>query len=304
MNSSLPLACLKVDVDTHDGMREGVPRLLRAFARRGIRATFFLSFGPDNAGKAIFNVLRSPGFLRKMVKTGAPSLYGWRTIVSGTLLPARPIAAAMPDLVRQIAAEGHEVGVHAWDHRLWQDHLERLEPARIREQIDLACAAYERILGRPPHAMAAPAWLATRHSLQLQDERGLLYASDMREGCPGFPVLDGYPSTTLQIPSTQPCLEELLTDGVRDPSQWVERVLSPPAAPVPAHVLSVHAEVEGGPYGAFLAELLDRLLETHRLAPLEDLARDLLAQGPERKPALLAAQAGRAGRVLTFAPAR
>jgi hypothetical protein len=33
-----PICCLKVDVDTHDGMRDGVPRLLDAF-RRAVDAT-------------------------------------------------------------------------------------------------------------------------------------------------------------------------------------------------------------------------------------------------------------------------
>jgi hypothetical protein len=49
---------LKVDVDTHDGMRDGVPRLLEIFRKENVKATFFLSFGPDNAGKAIFNIFK------------------------------------------------------------------------------------------------------------------------------------------------------------------------------------------------------------------------------------------------------
>jgi len=64
---------LKVDVDTHDGMRDGVPRLLDAFGRFGVKATFFLAFGPDNSGKAIWNLFRRKGFLKKMLRTGAPS---------------------------------------------------------------------------------------------------------------------------------------------------------------------------------------------------------------------------------------
>lgn len=298
--TALPRCCLKVDVDTHDGMRDGVPRLLDQFRRLGVRATFFLSFGPDNAGKAVVNLIRSPSFLRKMVKTGAPSLYGWRTILSGTLLPARPIAAAMPDLVRRIEAEGHEVGVHAWDHRLWQDHLERLSSDRIREQIELACDAYERILSRPTRAMAAPAWFATPESLRLQDERGLLYASDMRGGAPAYPRLQGYASTTLQLPSTQPCLEELLCEGIRDPARWVEGVLVEPSEPVPALILSLHAEVEGGPYGGFLEALLFRLRETHRICPLEELAEEVSSGTPPLREAALAALPGRSGRVFTF----
>lgn len=162
----------KVDVDTHDGMRDGVPRLLETFDRFGVKATFFLSFGPDNAGKAVWNLFRARGFLRKMVRTGAPKLYGWRTLLSGTVLPARLIAAKFPDIVRRINDEGHEVEVHAWDHRLWQDHLDRLTEDRIREQFARAFECFERILGRRPRAVAAPAWRATATSLQVQDGWG------------------------------------------------------------------------------------------------------------------------------------
>ena len=136
-------------MDTHDGMRDGVPRLLDAFGRFGVKATFFLAFGPDNSGKAIWNLFRSKGFLKKMLRTGAPKLYGWRTALSGTLLPARLIAAKFPDLVKRISDEGHEVGVHAWDHRLWQDHLDRLTRAQIEEQFARAFECFENN-SRPP----------------------------------------------------------------------------------------------------------------------------------------------------------
>ena len=43
---------LKVDVCTHDGMRDGVPRLLALLSERRVKASFFLSFGPDNSGAA------------------------------------------------------------------------------------------------------------------------------------------------------------------------------------------------------------------------------------------------------------
>ena len=83
---------LRVDVDTHAGMRDGVPRLLDVLADAGVRATFYFAMGPDRSGLAVLNALR-PGFLRKMGRTGALQVYGWRTVLSGTLLPSRPIAA-------------------------------------------------------------------------------------------------------------------------------------------------------------------------------------------------------------------
>ena len=294
---------LKVDVDTHDGMRDGVPRLLDGFREFGARATFFLSFGPDNAGKAVLNVLRQPGFLKKMVKTGAPSLYGWRTIVSGTLLPARPIATKFPDIVKRIEAEGHEVAVHAWDHRLWQDHLEELDRGRIEAEFGRSFAAFEAILGRRSRAVAAPAWFATATSLAVQDGLGLVYASDMRGGVPCFPLMDGYRSTTLQVPTSQPCLEELLTQGERDLARCVRLVLDPPS-PFGTRVLPLHAEVEGGVFAPFLRLLLEDLRASGTpTVLLEDVARAQLAAkpAPAQRPCALRPCPGRAGRV--FMPA-
>ena len=251
MSEGPPPFALKVDVDTHDGMRDGVPRLLDAFARWGVRASFFLSFGPDNAGKAIWNLFARRGFLTKMWRTGAPRLYGWRTLVSGTLLPARMVALRFPELVRRIAAEGHEVGIHGWDHRLWQDHLDELDQKRIAEEYSRASVAFESILGRAPRASAAPAWYQTPLGLRVQDELDFLYVSDARGGAPGFPELEGYASVTLQIPTTQPCLEELLTLGERDLEACARRVLEA-REEAPVRVIPLHAEVEGGHYAGFL----------------------------------------------------
>lgn len=292
--------CLKVDVDTHDGMRDGVPRLLDAFKAAGVRATFFLSFGPDNAGKAIWNVFRTKGFLRKMMKTGAPKLYGWRTVLSGTLLPARPIATAFPDLARRIEAEGHEAGVHAWDHRLWQDHLAGLTPERIAGQYALSFEAFERVLGRRADSAAAPAWCATAASWRAQDTLKLRYASDCRGGEPCFPVLDGYRSATLQIPTTQPCLEELLTLGERDLDLCADKVLAiAPGTRMP--VLPLHAEVEGGVYRPFLEILLRKMRERGMTTLTLREAADELLTAPTPPPVRnmrAATLPGRAGFVI------
>lgn len=293
-----------MDVDTHDGMRDGVPRLLDAFARWGVRASFFLSFGPDNAGKAVWNLFARRGFLTKMWRTGAPRLYGWRTIVSGTLLPARMVALRFPELVRRIAAEGHEVGIHGWDHRLWQDHLDELDAKRIAEQYSRAWVAFESILGRKPRASAAPAWYQTPLSLRVQDELAFLYVSDARGGAPGFPELEGYASVTLQIPTTQPCLEELLTLGERDLEECARRMLEP-RDDASVRVIPLHAEVEGGRYAGFLEHLLRGIRDAGApVRTLEEIALDVLACRP-RPPRFRAARCewpGRSGTVLAPAP--
>ena len=102
---------LKVDVDTHQGLGEGVPRLMRVLADLDVTATFLVAMGPDNAGRAIVRVLKNPGFLKKMRRTRAVSMYGLRTVLSGTVLPARPIALAILILCFALGASGQVRGL-------------------------------------------------------------------------------------------------------------------------------------------------------------------------------------------------
>jgi peptidoglycan/xylan/chitin deacetylase (PgdA/CDA1 family) len=286
--------CLKIDVCTHEGMKGGVPRLLDQLARHGVRASFFLAFGPDNSGKAVLNVFR-PGFLKKMVRSSAPSMYGLRTMLSGTLLPARPIASGHPDVVKRIADEGHEVAVHAWDHRRWQDHLEEMEAGEIESHFEQAFASFERILGRKPRAVGAAAWLVTPRSLRIQDDLGLDYAGDLRGGPPCRLRTDGDLLRTPQIPTTGRCVEELLTLGVRGEEELAKALLADLATADPA-VLAVHAEVEGGPFAGVLDRVLDALREEGRaIRKVEELPR---ANLPERALRMVELP-GRSGKVAT-----
>ena len=87
---------LKIDVDTYIGMKQGVPSLLSILAHFGIPATFYLTMGPDASGRAIFQLIKNPRFLKKMLKTNASRLYGIKTALYGTLLPSPLIALSFP----------------------------------------------------------------------------------------------------------------------------------------------------------------------------------------------------------------
>jgi undecaprenyl phosphate-alpha-L-ara4FN deformylase len=294
---------LKVDVCTHDGMKHGVPRLLELLKRHSVRASFFLSFGPDNSGKAVFNVFR-PGFARKLAKSSALSTYGLRTALSGTLLPARPIATAFPDLVRRIEAQGHEVAVHAWDHRRWQDHLPEMDEEEIAGHFSRSFEAFEGILGHAPGACGAPAWFVTERSLRLQDELGLSYASDLRGG-PACRLRSGKNLfRTPQLPTSGRCIEELLTEGLSEASA-LEAALLEDLASADNAVLAVHAEVEGGPFADFFDRLLPRLAERFgKPRTLREVVRDLAERELPVRALAHAAIPGRSGEVATSIEAR
>ncbi|MEU1164284.1 polysaccharide deacetylase family protein [Streptomyces sp. NPDC090075] len=57
-----------------------------------------------------------------------------------------------PELVKRMAAEGHEVASHTWDHKI----LTRIPDRQIREELTRPDDAIERLTGRRPTLMRPP----------------------------------------------------------------------------------------------------------------------------------------------------
>ncbi len=181
---------IKVDVDTWIGLREGVPKLLALFRRYAVPASFFIAFGPDNSGKAIRRIFKR-GFLHKMWRTNPLRIYGLKTLLRGTFLPPPIIGELAPELLQEVVDEGHELGIHGYDHVLWQDRLERLGETAIASEIKRAIATYVKTLKGSPQSFAAPGWQVNRASLAVQDRQGFLYCSDTRGAFPFMPTRAG-----------------------------------------------------------------------------------------------------------------
>lgn len=248
---------LKVDVDTRIGLERGVPRLQQLLGERGLPATFFITFGPDHSGRAIRRLLR-PGFLAKMWRTRAVRMYGFKTLLYGTLLPGPWIGAAFPDLLRSLALQGYEVGLHAWNHVYWHDRLPSLSEEAVRAEFKRGVEAYTQVFGRPPASSAAPGWTCTAASLAVQDEFHLAYCSDTRGYTPFRPVIGQQAFRTLQIPTTLPTLDELLGSPELGDDNPVDYLLAR-LHPTRLNVFTLHAETEGMGYAGFLVDFLEAL---------------------------------------------
>ena len=233
---------IKVDVDTLRGYREGVPGLLDLFKRHGLSASIFFSFGPDNSGKAIRRIFR-PGFISKMMRTKAPSTYGLKTLMYGTLLPAPFIVNSCPDIVRRAVRDGHDVGIHAWDHVYVQDCLAKIDKEEYMRLYKKAAALYKELCTGPAHSIAAPGWQVSEVVLSCEEQLRLRYASDVRGFAPFLPVYNGREYAVPQIPTTLPTMDEIYgLPGVNDvtlPKVWLDGMNRE------WNVLTVHAEMEG-----------------------------------------------------------
>lgn len=297
---SQPVLGLKIDVDTYDGLKDGVPRLLAALAGRGLRATFYVPGGPDHSGRAALRLFRQRGFAAKMLRTGGLALYGPRTALRGTLLPGVPMTRARAEL-RAVVAAGHELGVHGWDHVAWHDAIDRAPYAAVVAGLERARDALAEAAGQRPESAGAPGWHATFATLHAVDALGFRFASDTRGAGPFRPRLLGYDFRTPQLPTTLPTLDEVARRGDR-PDELVARYRAWIAAR-PWNVLTAHAEVEGRLFLPFLEGLLDRLAaDGVRTAPLGELAAalpaDLPRSGVERgelpgRAGLVSVQVGR-----------
>ncbi len=252
---------LKIDVDTYRGMKSGVPRLLSLLRDEGLRATFYLSIGPDASGRALLQILKNPRFLRKMVKTRAGSLYGFRTAMYGTLLPSPLIALSFPEIVRQIRAEGHEVQFHAWDHRRWQDELTIRPEGWIRDWFERGIEGFEHLTGKRPSSFGAPAWLIDDRVLGILRGYHFAYLSCTRALSPF--IHQG--TDLIEIPSDLPCFEEIGFNAGDGP-------LLAALESGGTHVLPVHAEVEGGLMGERFVHLIHAVKEmNYHFLPLGEI---------------------------------
>ena len=273
---------LKVDCDTYVGTREGIPRLLEIFAARGIRATFYFTLGPDRSGVAAQRVFTQPGFLKKMLRSRAASLYGFPTVLYGTLLPAPRIGELCEAQMRSCRLAGHDTGVHGWDHVGWHDALDRWSTERVRAEVSRAHDEFLRILGAPADTSAAPGWTANARSLEVEETRKLRFTSNSRKGAPFFPSASGRTFTTLEVPSTLPTLDETLAwdslgEGGDDAQlAWFR------AAVRGTEVHTVHTEVEGRSKAELFARILDAWkADGVRFVTLREIAEEALARRGE-----------------------
>ncbi|HVY06401.1 MAG TPA: 4-deoxy-4-formamido-L-arabinose-phosphoundecaprenol deformylase [Burkholderiales bacterium] len=262
---------LKIDADTLRGTRHGVPRLVQLLKARNAGATFLLSLGPDHTGWAIKRVFR-PGFLGKVSRTSVLEHYGLKTLLYGTLLPG-------PDIGRECAGEMHatrdagfEVGIHTWDHVLWQDNVAGAGAQWTLKQMSLACDRFKQIFGEPARTHGAAGWQMNAHAYRFEQDFGFEFCSDSRGDGPFLPVCDGETIACPQLPTTLPTFDELIgLDGVT-PDNVADHLLESTRQPaVHGHVFTLHAELEGMKLAPAFERLLDGwLAQGHDLVSLGD----------------------------------
>lgn len=240
-----PLLALKIDVDTWRGLRLGVPRLLELLARLDIQASFFITLGPDQSGRALRHTLH-PGRRTRSPHTHLLRHHGLQSLSYGTLLPAPEIGRQGTDILQQIQASGHEIGVQAWNRVQWQSRILEADIKWTTQAMQQACQRFEEIFAVAPRCHAASGWQMNAQALRLTQRLGFDYACDSRGTQAYMPVWNGEVIHCPQLPTTLPTFTELFSTGLYvqdDIHQALLNVTAQSAAH--SQVYTLRAEVEG-----------------------------------------------------------
>ena len=265
----------RLDVDSLICLEQGVPNLLRLGERRGVRFTFFVNMGRSfswrhtiasklrrrrktarGAGAAVSPEPHKLPVPRKLGRSGT-----LRTIFFNPRLGRRYRSAL--DLLHR---EGHELGLHGGsDHPAWQYCLDELGADGLERLFRPAFEEFRDRYGHP-RGFASPGFRYNEAVLDLLDDEGFEYASDMDGEVPFRPERrnEGSRHSHFQVPVNvigerqAPVIEQGLARGHSD-ARIVREAVDRIRARRFAHMYG-HPYVEGvhtRPLAAILSEVTD-----------------------------------------------
>ena len=206
-----------VQVGSIEGARHGLPSLLDLFDEYKVKASFFVSLGPDR------------------------SVNLWRRLTGAAFISD----AARAELER-LAASGHEVGLAPFDPVAWEQQAAHADRAWTRRQLNPALDVYDRTFDREPCCFGAAGFQINPHLVSMEGELGLKYAADVRGQTLFLPRVQRVNGECPQIPATLPCIETALRARGVDEHNVHEHLFDLSQKLLPTgHVWRISAEEEG-----------------------------------------------------------
>ncbi|MHA2307752.1 MAG: hypothetical protein ACXABJ_00525, partial [Candidatus Heimdallarchaeaceae archaeon] len=217
--------CLRVDVDTFEGLKIGIPKVVDFALKLECSTTIYLSLGKYATGRNLFRIIRNKEMASKRIppwKRNHP-----KSIVRGLLLPPRGIKDKEIEKLQEYNTEKLiEFHPHGYNHVKWSKSFSGLSYEKTKENVKSLMEEYVKIFGRKPIANAAPNFQINKHYFHLLKEEGFSFSSDLFHPIPinlQFKS-NGNQKEFFQIPQlpvTETCIEEFILQG-KTPDQIKE----------------------------------------------------------------------------------
>jgi peptidoglycan/xylan/chitin deacetylase (PgdA/CDA1 family) len=205
-------AAIRIDVDSTRDITL-LPELLDLLQLLDIKATFFIATGPDRLAFNLFKYIKDPRRSSRFVKS-KPLRYGSHSL--NGLLRKTSVEAACPEVLLRAKTEGHEIGLHGYDHYAWIRNLRNMDEIQITGLISRGLEALQAVVEGDIRGFASPGFTVTSALLRAIDALGFDYSSDFKSNQPAPPF---YPETgttrrsVLQVPVSMDSIGELFIAG-------------------------------------------------------------------------------------------
>lgn len=161
---------LRVDLESFEGIKEGLPPLLDLLKKYDMKASFYVVMGGES------NFLELLKYRKKMKSSGERSMRVWsfREKLRKIFFP-RDFVKENIKIIERILEEGHELGMHGWKHREWTRGLEKIDPLK---KIIGCKKRYSRLFGKNPISWASPGFNTNPLVEIALEKEGIKFVSD------------------------------------------------------------------------------------------------------------------------------
>lgn len=176
----------RFDIDSLADIEAGVPKLIELAKELDVRFTFFVNMGRSFRWSVAGGQWSAKPETKNLEPNSSPITHHsstvkrlglWRTFRTVIFNPN--IGLSNKKILFKLLDNGHELGLHGgMDHPLWQWGLDTLSKDEINDLLRPAYNHFAELFERPK-GFASPGLKYNRHVLELIDEYGFEYASDM-----------------------------------------------------------------------------------------------------------------------------
>ena len=209
--------CLRVDVDTFEGLKLGIPRVVELSSDLECSITIYLSLGKFATGRNLFRKIRSR---EKIVKRIPPWVRNHpKSIIRGLLIPPRKIKEKEKKILQEYNRESSiEFHPHGYNHVKWSSAFTKFTFEKTKEIMKSMIEEYSEIFEKKPIANAAPNFQVNEHYFQILKEENFSFSADLRHPEPislQFRDRENQQGTFQipQLPVTETSIEEFILQG-------------------------------------------------------------------------------------------
>lgn len=211
MNSETSF-CLRVDVDTFEGLTKGIPKVLEISKKHEIPISIYLSLGKYETGRNFFRKIQKKEKIMNKIPPWQRNSF--KSLLRGIILPAKYIGDKEKKFLQNIDKDSNvEIHPHGYNHVRWSSKFQNLSKGKTSEIISNLINEYTSIFRKKPIANAAPNFSVNKHYFQALVDNKFKFSADFRYSEPFLLQLEEKKSQLPQFPVTEPTIEEHITKG-------------------------------------------------------------------------------------------